>query len=74
MIPMCAVVVVITKISVSIQLAALLPVLGAVFTALSVLRDPNLNLDEDDWLLLLSTTLILAIVSTALGIVAILAI
>ena len=69
-----AVVVVITNISVSIQLAILLPVLAAVFTALLVLRDPAFDPSERDRLFLLSTTSVLAIVSTALGIVAILAI
>ena len=69
-----AVVVVITNISVSIQLAILLPVLAAVFTALMVLRDPAFKPSERDRLFLLSTTSVLAIVSTALGIVAILAI
>ena len=69
-----AVVVVITNISVSIQLAVLLPVVAAVFTALLVLRDPTCNPSERDRLYLLSTTSVLAIVSTALGIVAILAI
>ena len=68
-----AVVVVITNISVSIQLALLLPVLAVVFTALLVLRDPAFNPSERDRLFLLSTTSVLAMVSTALGIVAILA-
>ena len=69
-----AVVVVITNISVSIQLAVLLPVVAAVFTTLLVLRDPAFNPSERDRLYLLSATSVLAIVSTALGIVAILAI
>ena len=69
-----AVVIVITNISVLIQLAVLLPVLAAVFTTLLVLRDPAFNPSERDRLFLLSTTSVLAIVSTALGIVAILAI
>ena len=69
-----AVVVIITNISVSIQLAVLLPVLGAVFTALLVLRDPAFNPSERDRLFLLWITSVLAIVSTTLGIVAILAI
>ena len=69
-----AVVVVITNISVSIQLAVLLPVVAAVFTALLVLRDPAFNPSERDRLYLLSTTSVLAMISTALGIVAILAI
>ena len=43
-----AVVVVITNISVSIQLAVLLPVLGAVFTALLVLGGPTFNPSERD--------------------------
>ena len=69
-----AVVVVITNISVSIQLAVLLPVLGAVFTALLVLRDPAFKPGERDRLFLLSTTSVLAMISTALGVVAILSI
>ena len=69
-----AVVVVITNISVSIQLAVLLPVLAAVFTGLLVLRDPAFNPSERDRLFLLSTTSVLAMISAALGIVAILAI
>ena len=68
------VVVVITNISVSIQLAVLLPVLGAVFTALLVLRDPAFNPSERDRLFLLSTTSVLAMISGALGIVTMLAI
>ena len=66
--------VVITNISVSIQLAVLLPVLGAVFTALLVLRDPAFNPSERDRLFLLSTTSVLAMISTTLGIVTILVI
>ena len=54
-----AVVVVITNISVSIQLAVLLPVVAAVFTALLVLRDPAFNPSERDRLFLLSTTSVL---------------
>ena len=69
-----AVVVIITNISVSIQLAILLPVLGAVFTALLVLRDPAFKPSERDRLFLLSTTSVLAMISTALGVVAILSI
>jgi len=74
MILVYAVVVVITNVSVSIQLAVLLPVVAAVFTTLLVLRDPAYNPSERDRLYLLSTTSVLAIISTALGIVAILAI
>jgi len=69
-----AVVVVITNISVSIQLAILLPVLGAVFTALLVLRDPAFKPSERDRLFLLSTASVLAMISTALGVVVILSI
>ena len=69
-----AIVVVITNISVSIQLAVLMPVLGAVFTALLVLRDPAFIPSERDRLFLLSTTSVLAMISAALGIVAMLAI
>ena len=69
-----AVVVVITNISVAIQLAVLLPVLGAVFTALLVLRDPTFRPSERDRLYLLSTASVLAMISTAMGVVAILSI
>ena len=69
-----AVVVVITNVSVSVQLAVLLPVLGAVFTALLVLRDPAFRPSERDRLFLLSTTSVLAMISTALGVIAILSI
>ena len=65
-----AVVVVITNISVSIQLA----VLGAVFTALLVLGGPTFNPSERDRLFLRWTTLVLAKVSATLGVVAILSI
>ena len=67
-----AVVVVITNISVSVQLAILLPVLGVVFTTLAVLRDPTLNLTQRDRLYLLSTASVAAMISTTLGLVAIL--
>ena len=69
-----AVVVVITNISVSIQLAVLMPVLAALFTALLVLRDPTFNPSERDRLFLLSTTSVLAMISTTLGIATIMAI
>ena len=68
------VVAVITNISVSIQLAVLLSVLGAVFTALLVLRDPAFNPSERDRLFLLSTTSVLAMISATLGIVTMLVI
>ena len=69
-----AVVVVITNTSVSIQMAVLLPVLGAIFTALLVLRDPTFNPSERDRLFLLSTASVLAMLSTTLGGIAILSI
>ena len=69
-----AAVVVITNISVSIQLAVLLPVLAAVFTGLLVLRDPAVNPDERDRLFLLWTVTVVAIVSSTVGIVVIMAI
>ena len=68
-----AIVAIITNIAVSIQLAALLPVLGAVFTALLVLRDPAFESSKRDRLFLLSTTTVLAMTSTTLGVVTILA-
>ncbi len=67
-----AVVVVITNISVTIQLAVLIPVLGAIFTGLLVLRDPAFNPNERDRLFLLSAATALAMISTTLGVVAIL--
>ena len=66
------VIVVITNISVSIQLAVLLPVTGAIFTALLVLRDPELNPSERDRLYLLSTVSVAAMLSTTVGLAAIL--
>ena len=69
-----AVVVVITNISVSIQLAVLMPVLAAVFTALLVLRDPVLNPSERDRLFLLSTASVLTMISATLWIVTMMAI
>ena len=69
-----AAVVVITNISVSVQLAVLLPVLAAVFTGLLVLRDPAVNPDERDRLFLLWTVTAVAIVSTTVGMVVIMAI
>ena len=63
-----AVTVVITNISVSIQLAVLLPVLGAVFTGLLVLRDPAFRLSERDRLFLLWTIPVLSVLSAMVGI------
>ncbi len=69
-----AVVFVITNTSVSIQLAVLLPVLGAVFAALLVLRDPTFNPSERDRLFLLSTTTVAGMLSIILGLVPVLSI
>ena len=69
-----AVVVVISNISVTIQLAILVPVLGAVFIALLVLRDPAFNPSERDRLFLLSTATVFGMISTTLGAITILAI
>ena len=69
-----AVIVVISNISVSIQLAVLLPVLGAMFTTMVVLRDPTLKPSERDRLFLLSTASVVGMLSTTLGIITVLAI
>ena len=69
-----AFVAVLTNISVSVQLAVLLPVLGIFFTTLLVLRDPEFNPSERDRVFLLSTMSVLAMVSSTVGIAAILAI
>ena len=69
-----AVVVVISNASVGIQLAFLMPVVAAVFTILLVLRDPAVNPSVRDRQFLLSTTVAVAIGSTILGVIAILAI
>ena len=69
-----AVVVVITNVSVSIQLAILLPVLASVFILLLILRDPDVNPSERDRRFLLTTVIAAAMVSTPLGIIGILAI
>ena len=66
--------VVITNISVAVHLTVLLPVLGVVFAALLVLRDPAFNPNERDRLFLLSITSVLAMISGVLGIGAIMAI
>ena len=67
-----AIVIVFANTSVVIQLAVLLPVLGAVFTALLALRDPDVNPGERDRLFLLSTASVLGIVSTTVGTVTVL--
>ncbi len=68
------VVLVISNISVSIQMAVLLPALGAAFTLLLVLRDPSLNFTERDRRFMLSTTTAVGMLTTALGAITILTI
>ena len=68
------VVLVVSNISVSIQMAVLLPALGAAFTGLLVLRDPGLNLTERDRRFMLSTTTAVGMLATALGAITILTI
>ena len=68
------VVVVITNLSVSIQLAVLLPVLATVIVALLVLRDPAVNPTERDRQVLFPALMTTATVLTFLGIVTILAV
>ncbi len=67
-----SVMVAISNISVSIQLAVLLPVLGAVFALLAVLRDPSFNPSKRDRIYLLSAASALGMLSTTLGVIAIL--
>ena len=69
-----AVVFVITNVSVSIQLAVLLPVLGAAFATMLVVRDPAFDPSERDRLFLLSATSALAMIAIPLGALVILAI
>ena len=68
------IVAIVTNISVTIQLAILLPVLGAFFTVFLVLRDPSFNPSERDRLYLLSATSVLAMITVTLGIVAVMGI
>ena len=68
------VVVVITNLSVSIQLAVLLPVLAAVLVGLLVLKDPAVKPTERDRRMLFPALMTTATVSTFLGIVTILAV
>ena len=63
-----AVVVIITNISVSIQLAILMPVLAVLFIMILVLRDPEIILSERDRRFLLSTIIAVCTVFSALGI------
>ena len=68
------VIVIISNISVSIQLAILMPVLAAAFVIMLVLRDPQTVLSERDRRFLLSSIVAVGTVSSALGIVAVVAI
>ena len=64
-------VVVITNISVSIQLAVLLPILAMVFTIILALRDPSFHLEAGDRRFLLYSISGIGIVSATLGVVVI---
>ena len=66
--------VVISNISVAIQLAVLMPVVGAVFIVLLVLRAPEINPTPRDRRFLATTAMVVAIVTTTMGIIVILAI
>jgi hypothetical protein len=65
-----AVIVVISNASVWIQFAVLMPVLAAAFIILLILRDPVINLNEQDRRFLLSITVAVGLVSTIAGMVA----
>ena len=69
-----AVVVVITNISVSIQLAVALPVLTAVFTMLLVLRDPQVRPGEGDRRFMLNFTAAFWLLAIGMGIITIMAV
>ena len=66
------VVMVITNMSVAIQLAILVPVLGLIFVLLQMLRDPAVKPTEMDRRILFPSLLSVFIVGTALGIAIIL--
>ena len=66
-------VVVITNISVSIQLAVLFPILGLAFTIILALRDPSFHQEPGDRRFLLCTISAIGIVSGTLGVVVIIA-
>ena len=72
--PVCVVygvVVVISNISVSVQLTFALPVVAALFVLLLFLRDPSVTLKEQDQRFLLSTLVALAVVWSGLGLLTI---
>ena len=62
-----AVIAVLTNISVSIQLAVLLPLLGAMFIALLMLRDPDFRPSGRDRMYLLTAASAVAMIATTLG-------
>ena len=66
--------VVISNISVWIQLSVLMPLVAAVFIVLLILRDPHINPSEWDRRFLTTTFMVVAIVATTLGTMSILAI
>lgn len=68
------VMVVLSNISVWIQFAVLMPVVAAVFIILLVVRDPEINPRERDRRFLATTFMVIMIVTTSLGVIAILAI
>ena len=69
-----AAVVVISNISMSIQLAILVPTLAAVFVILLVLRDSEVVLTERDRRFFLASILTVATVSSSLGVITVIAI
>ena len=66
--------VVISNIAVSVQLTVVMPVVAAVFIALLVLRDPDINPTAWDRKFLMITLMVVAIATTTLGLIAILTI
>ncbi len=69
-----AVIVVITNVSVSIQMAILIPVLALLFAVLLLLRDPSLKPSERDQRILFPAAVAATIVATILGMVIIVSI
>ena len=67
-------VVMITNISVSIQLAVLLPILALAFTIILALRDPSFHIEAGDRRFLLYALSAIGIVLAALGVVVIIAV
>ncbi len=69
-----AVVLAISNASVWIQFGVLMPVVALLFIALLVVQEPSTNPSERDRQFLLSTTLVVAVVSTVLGLLTVLAV